>query len=74
MHDTHTAREKKTREYSNSFHRNAREARKNHPPRKRARSRERKTYLYLCAFTLSTNFFVKEKEEEGRREKNGFNI
>jgi len=38
---TRTPREKKTREYSNSFHRNAREARKNHPPRKRARSRER---------------------------------
>ena len=53
---TRTPREKKTREYSNSFHRNAREARKNHPPRKRVRSRERKTYLCACFYSLDKFF------------------
>lgn len=62
---THTPREKK-----NAFHRNYREARKNHPPRARRRSREeeKRTSFYSLS---SDKFFVRgRRKKKRRREKN----
>jgi len=42
--------------------------------RENARVRENEKRTSVRAFTLSTNFFVKEKEKKRRREKNGFKI